>query len=119
MPRPRLTLMSAALGVNSNIPRSLTPGARQHRRIPLANGNRDLPDRVRVEIPDAWYHVTNNGGFHDAHCHGDCSWCGIYYLQAGDNAPAHPSGTNSGAGNGITRFYAPIGTGALVNDFGN
>ena len=85
----------------------------------VANGNRERPERVRVEIPDAWYHVTNGGGFHDAHCHGDCSWCGIYYLQAGDTSPGSSDAAGTGAGNGITRFYSPIGTGALVNDFGN
>jgi len=81
----------------------------------VANGNRAKPDEVRVEIPDAWYHVSNVGGFHDAHYHNDCSWCGIFYLQAGDS---HPS-DNTGAGNGISRFYSPLGTGAVLGDYGN
>jgi len=70
---------------------------------------------VRVEFPDSWSHITNDGGFHDAHYHGNCSWCGIYYVQSGDSR-----GTSaSGVGNGISRFYSPIGTGALLNDYGN
>jgi uncharacterized protein (TIGR02466 family) len=81
----------------------------------VANGNRAKPEQVRVEIPEAWYHVSNGGGFHDAHYHGDCSWCGIFYLQAGDPRPSD----NSGAGNGVSRFYSPIGTGAVLGDFGN
>jgi uncharacterized protein (TIGR02466 family) len=81
----------------------------------VANGNKARPEQVRVEIPDAWYHVSNRGGFHDAHYHGDCSWCGIFYLQAGDATPSD----NSGAGNGISRFYSPVGAGGLTRDFGN
>jgi uncharacterized protein (TIGR02466 family) len=81
----------------------------------VANGNRERPDRVRVEIPEAWYHVSTAGGFHDAHYHGDCSWCGIFYLQSGNARPSDATG----AGNGISRFYSPIGSGALVHDFGN
>ena len=81
----------------------------------VANGNRARPEQVRVEIPEAWYHVSNGGGFHDAHYHGDCSWCGIFYLRAGDARASD----NSGAGNGVSRFYSPIGTGAILGDFGN
>jgi hypothetical protein len=81
----------------------------------VANGSRAKPEQVRVEIPDAWYHVSNVGGFHDAHYHNDCSWCGIFYLQAGDSRPSGPTG----AGNGISRFYSPVGTGAVLGDYGN
>ena len=81
----------------------------------VANGNREKPERVRVEIPEAWFHVSNGGGFHDAHYHGGCSWCGIFYLQAGDARPSD----STGAGNGVSRFYSPLGTGGFVNDFGN
>ena len=81
----------------------------------VANGGRARPEQVRVEVPEAWYHVSNDGGFHDAHYHPDCSWCGIYYLQAGN-----ATGTGSrGAGNGVSRFYRPVGTGGMLNDFGN
>jgi uncharacterized protein (TIGR02466 family) len=80
----------------------------------IANGNRVKPDRVRVEIPDSWSHITNAGGFHDAHYHGNCSWCGIYYLRAGDSRS-----TGDGAGNGVSRFHSPIGTGGFLSDFGN
>jgi hypothetical protein len=81
----------------------------------VANGSREKPERIRVEIPDAWYHISTAGGFHDAHYHGDCSWCGIYYLQAGDARPSD----ETGAGNGISRFYSPLGGGGYVGDYGN
>ena len=83
--------------------------------VSVANDGKARPEQVRVEIPDAWFHVSNAGGFHDAHFHSDCSWCGIFYVQAGDSK----STDHTGAGNGVSRFYSPIGTGALLNDFGN
>jgi len=79
------------------------------------NDPRVPPTRVNVEIVDSWFHITNNGGFHDAHFHGGCSWCGIYYLQVGEAAaPA-----TGGAPNGGSRFYSPIARGGGFNDFGN
>lgn len=82
--------------------------------VAIANGGRVKSDRVRVEIPESWAHITNDGGFHDAHYHGDCSWCGMYYLSPGDAGPAGGS-----AGNGVSRFYSPVGTGGFLKDYGN
>jgi len=50
-------------------------------------------------IIESWYHVTKNGGFHDAHSHPNCSWCGIYYLDIGN--------ANFESRNGLNRFYDP------------
>ena len=75
------------------------------------------PERLQVEFTDSWFHITNEGGFHDAHVHGNCSWCGIFYLEAGESAQV--TGPTSVAGNGVNRFYSPIGMGGLVSDFGN
>jgi uncharacterized protein (TIGR02466 family) len=79
------------------------------------NGSQLDPSRIRVEIRDSWFHITNSGGFHDAHCHGGCSWCGIYYLQIGDSGQR----TNSGAPNGGNRFYSPLAGGGRHQDYGN
>lgn len=73
------------------------------------------PQQVHVEIVDAWYHITNEGGFHDAHYHGGCSWCGIYYVRVGDTGPS----SGGGAPNGGTRFYSPLAGGGCYRDFGN
>ena len=54
---------------------------------------------VKVETVESWFHVTSNGGYHDAHSHPNCSWCGIYYLE-----PAESSLDNR---NGVNRFYDP------------
>ncbi len=81
--------------------------------IAQANGGVD-PRKVLVRVPESWFHITNDGGFHDAHSHGDCSWCGIYYLQVGDQQPE-----SEGAPNGCNRFYSPLRLGGGYNDFGN
>jgi uncharacterized protein (TIGR02466 family) len=73
------------------------------------------PCDVQVDFVDSWYHITNEGGFHDAHVHHGCSWCGIFYLELG------ASGNRSGAAapNGGSRFYCPFGLGGSYRDFGN
>ncbi|MEL6999390.1 MAG: TIGR02466 family protein [Pseudomonadota bacterium] len=74
--------------------------------------------RMQVAFTESWFHITNSGGFHDAHTHGACSWCGIFYLQAGNSAEVPSDGANV-AGNGINRFYSPISSGGLLRDYGN
>ncbi len=79
------------------------------------NGAEVLPERIQVDITESWFHITNQGGFHDTHGHGQCSWCGIYYLQVGQM-----EGPNTGAApNGGSRFYSPFGTGGRHFDYGN
>jgi hypothetical protein len=55
-----------------------------------------------VSFPESWCHVTNDGGYHDAHAHVDYARsgiCGIYYLQCEECTGDPP--------NGINRFYSP------------
>ncbi|CAA0084673.1 Uncharacterised protein [BD1-7 clade bacterium] len=52
-----------------------------------------------ARITESWYHVTRNGGYHDVHSHPNCSWCGIYCIDAGDCSIEKRSGVN--------RFYDP------------
>ncbi len=79
------------------------------------NARRFDPKDLVVEFTDSWFHITNDGGFHDAHTHGGCSWCGIYYLQIDGMPASHPGH----APNGVNRFYGPIHTGGAVDDLGN
>lgn len=79
------------------------------------NGRRVDPKDLHVQFTDSWFHITNDGGFHDAHTHGGCSWCGIYYLQIANAPAAHPGH----APNGVNRFYGPFNTGGSVDDYGN
>jgi len=82
------------------------------------NGPGMALERLSVTFTESWFHITNDGGFHDAHVHGNCSWCGIFYLAAGDSDQVAQGGTDK-AGNGINRFYAHIPTGGYVSDYGS
>lgn len=83
--------------------------------ISVANSQEARPQDIQIEFVDSWYHVTNDGGFHDAHVHHGCSWCGIFYLQLGDSEK-HMAGS---APNGGSRFYCPFNIGGGYRDFGN
>ena len=37
-----------------------------------------------ITYNESWFHVTTTNGMHEPHIHPTCSWCGIYYLQSGD-----------------------------------
>lgn len=81
----------------------------------VANKQAARPEDVVIEFIDSWYHITNEGGFHDAHVHHGCSWCGIYYLQVGSSG----NRVGSSAPNGGSRFYCPFNLGGGYRDFGN
>jgi uncharacterized protein (TIGR02466 family) len=78
-----------------------------------ADGGRVRPQDLELAVVESWFHITNRGGFHDAHLHPNCSWCGVYYLQVGDSGAAR----GGGAPNGGTRFYTPLNLG--YRDSGN
>jgi hypothetical protein len=85
------------------------------------NGKQVPPAEISVTIDDAWYHITNDGGFHDAHGHQQCSWCGIYYLQIGQSGKLEnmAGDTTKAAPNGGNRFYSPFQLGGRYLDYGN
>lgn len=104
--------------------KSTHPGLRQliafiescvKRAVWHVNGREVDINRIKVHFSDSWFHITNNSGFHDAHYHGGCSWCGVYYLQMSD----FPTDASSHAPNGVNRFYSPRGSGAKHSDYGN
>ncbi|HEX3313798.1 MAG TPA: putative 2OG-Fe(II) oxygenase [Gemmataceae bacterium] len=78
-----------------------------------ADAGRVEPAQLEMAVTESWFHIARDGGFHDAHLHPNCSWCGIYYLQIGDSGP-QPGG---GAPNGGSRFYTPFALG--YRDWGN
>tara|TARA_B100000519_G_C14031665_1_gene338350 strand:- start:43 stop:672 length:630 start_codon:yes stop_codon:yes gene_type:complete len=49
-----------------------------------------------VTIRESWYHITKTNGVHEPHIHPGCSWCGLYYVQSGDE------------GSGQTIFDSPL-----------
>lgn len=79
------------------------------------NGAKTDPATIQVEFLDSWFHITTDGGFHDAHYHPGCSWCGIMYIALGDMTRT----PGVGAPNGLNRFYSPINSGGAYRDFGN
>ncbi len=54
---------------------------------------------LQASIIESWCHITEHGGYHDAHSHPNCSWCGIYFLDAGD--------CDLNSRSGVNRFYDP------------
>ncbi len=81
----------------------------------VANNQESLPQDVQIDFIDSWYHITNDGGFHDAHVHHGCSWCGIFYLELGASGRRY----GNSAPNGGSRFYCPFNLGGNYRDFGN
>jgi uncharacterized protein (TIGR02466 family) len=69
-----------------------------------ADPGRLQPQQLDMAVTESWFHITSDGGFHDAHLHPNCSWGGVYYVQIGDSGPS-PSG---GTPNGGSRFYSPL-----------
>jgi len=83
--------------------------------VGVANGREAAPQDLVVDFVDSWYHITNEGGFHDAHWHHGCSWCGIFYVQIASSGRT----AAGGAPNGGSRFYCPLLTGGQYRDYGN
>lgn len=61
---------------------------------------------IGVHLTGIWYQITNNYVFHEMHVHGNCSWSGVYYVQAGESGSVAKE-KELGFKNGITRFYGP------------
>ena len=66
--------------------------------VTALEGGRIRPGQLGVHFAESWFHITNAGGYHDAHFHHNCSWCGIYYLQLGVAGPSRTAAPNGGAG---------------------
>ena len=37
-----------------------------------------------LNFNESWYHITKTNGMHEPHLHPSCSWCGVFYVQSGD-----------------------------------
>jgi len=64
----------------------------------------------QTRIVESWYHVTEEGGYHDVHSHPNCSWCGIYCVDQGD--------VELSTQNGVNRFYDPRSNAGHYQDVG-
>lgn len=65
--------------------------------LPNADERLALPKHVTKINPvifESWYHVTNKGGAHGAHCHPGASWAGIFYVQSKECKMNNLNGVN-------------------------
>jgi len=65
--------------------------------LPSIDKRLSLPDRIKKIKPvifESWYHVTNDGGSHNAHCHPGASWAGIFYIQTPNCKMNNNNGVN-------------------------
>ncbi len=79
------------------------------------------PKDIDIEITGLWFQMSNGHSFHETHVHGNCSWSGVYYIQAGDSDKSKADHKPGVLPNGVTRFYGPhmeVGAGGH-GEFGN
>ncbi|HEX7917423.1 putative 2OG-Fe(II) oxygenase [Rudaea sp.] len=61
---------------------------------------------LRIGIEGMWFQCSRDGAFHDVHTHGNCSWSGVYIVQA-DETERRAQHPVYGVANGVTRLYGP------------
>ena len=64
-------------------------------------------ENIDVDLTGLWFQVCNDHAFHETHVHGNCSWSGVYYVQAGSASKNQNDVMENGMLNGVTRFYGP------------
>tara|TARA_R100001443_G_C3308147_1_gene167034 strand:- start:64 stop:711 length:648 start_codon:yes stop_codon:yes gene_type:complete len=47
-----------------------------------------------ITFIDSWYHIGKRNSVHELHSHPNCSWCGVYYIQSGDEGSGETTFTN-------------------------
>lgn len=62
---------------------------------------------IRVDLTGMWFQICNDHAFHETHVHGNCSWSGVYYVQAGSASRDRDDRLPNGMANGVTQFYGP------------
>ncbi len=62
---------------------------------------------IDIDLTGLWFQISNNHSFHETHVHGNCSWSGVYYVQAGSASKDAKDTLDNGMLNGVTRFYGP------------
>lgn len=65
----------------------------------LSNYSREAFQKMSWHY-DAWFHVTRKGGYQGLHNHNNCSWSGIYCIDAGEPVEGRPD-------SGRVRFHDP------------
>ncbi len=63
---------------------------------------------LNIDITGMWFQISNGFTFHETHVHGNCSWSGVYYVQAGSASQSGNDRMPNGMLNGVTRFYGSM-----------
>lgn len=62
---------------------------------------------VDIQITGLWFQITNEHKFQETHVHGNCSWSGVYYVDAANADRSAAEVKKGDLPNGVTRFYGP------------
>ena len=74
-----------------------------------SDGSGDIS--YKIIFNDSWYHITKTNGIHEIHMHAGCSWCGVYYVDSGDEK----KGGDTVFRNPVQSTYADVGSLYLNN----
>lgn len=66
----------------------------------------------RLVYNESWFHIGKKNSVHELHMHAGCSWCGIYYIQAGEEGSGETVFINP-----ITQQYSDFGNRYLLNNY--
>jgi len=50
--------------------------------------------QYEIKFVDSWFHIGKTNSLHEPHIHANCSWCGIYYVEAGEKESGQTSFRN-------------------------
>ncbi len=64
-------------------------------------------NNLDIQITGLWFQMTNGHKFQETHVHGNCSWSGVYYVNAADSDKSPDDVAKGNLPNGVTRFYGP------------
>ena len=61
-----------------------------------------------IRFNESWFHIGSKYSVHETHLHDSCSWCGVYFVQAGDKGSGDTVFLNP-----AVRTYRDFGTRSL------
>lgn len=77
----------------------------------MTGANQAQLDRLEMKL-DAWFHLTETGGYHALHNHPNATWSGVYCVNPGDASPSHID-------SGVLSLLNPLSMGNMFLDYSN
>ncbi len=68
--------------------------------------------KYKIVFNESWFHIGSKYSVHDVHMHAGCSWCGIFYVQSGDQQSGETIFVNP-----LTQQYSDFGNRYLMNNY--